>query len=85
MIRFNVYLFLLFFLSACASISQKDDKGFNWKKASAKLTREYAKSMGPLSPEWISGVFSVRAFDNTLVKGIRATKLSSVLQMEIKT
>jgi uncharacterized protein (DUF885 family) len=56
MIRFNVYLFLLFFLSACASISQKDDKGFNWKKASAKLTREYAKSMGPLSPEWISGV-----------------------------
>jgi hypothetical protein len=56
MIRFYVYLFLLFFLSACASISQKEDKGFNWKKASAKLTREYAKSMGPLSPEWISGV-----------------------------
>jgi hypothetical protein len=47
---------ILLFLSACATSSQNKEVEFDWRKASAKLTREYAISMGPLFPEWISGV-----------------------------
>lgn len=53
---------LLLILLSCAS-KDKAPAPLNWKEASAKLAREYANSIGPLYPEYVSDL-GFKKFDS---------------------